>query len=340
MVSSGPETLLLADDRAGAALVRTFAGSAWRWLDSLQPDRLRAFFERSIFGDSVRLVWSPTKGLHVVTRREVQRGELIIRSRAIGFVPLNPSGVLPCRIRISQQGLQDMEALALDMATVALAISLWQEPENSAVARGLLSHVEHLTGAQRSALRRLAYELNLKSGKDEARTSAMGGSEDDELEQLLLCVRANAHLALDDETASQLTGLGIYPAAALLNHSCLPSSVISFARRGQEALVHAITPLPTGAEVTCSYLADEQLYAPWEERAAMLRAAHHFEERSLPSAGLPSSQREVRDRQKSSDKCLKERSVMALGMPTGESANIETLKQVDICLEKLNVRSI
>ena len=36
-------------------------------------------------------------------------------------------------------------------------------------------------------------------------------------------------------------------------------------------------------QVSVSYLSEEQLYAPWAERAAMLRSAHHFEPQQPPA---------------------------------------------------------
>ena len=50
-----------------------------------------------------------------------------------------------------------------------------------------------------------------------------------------------------------------------------------FADGGHTLLVRAISDIPKGGEVSVSYLADEQLYAPWAERRALLRDGHHFE---------------------------------------------------------------
>ena len=274
MSIGGPESLQTEGWESLLALIHTEGGTAWRWAVTTEPDRLRALFEQSVVAGSIQLAWSATKGRHVVTCRDVQRGELLLRSHSLALVPLEPSGESGGRLRISQQAMDDMVALALDMATISLALSIWRDPEASAAARGLLSHAEHLTVAQCAALRRLVSELTPTSSAEEAGNG--------ELTSLLLCVRSNAHRAFDDDTASKPIGLGLYPAASLVNHSCLPASSLSFANGGRELRLRAMVPLPKGAEVTYSYLADEQLYAPWAERASMLRAAHHFEPMEPP----------------------------------------------------------
>ena len=254
--------------------VRTASGTAWRWAASAQSNHLRELFDQSVCGGATELHWSTAKGRHVTTTRTVKRGEEVLSSAALGLVPLSsPAGGAASALRVSARVRDDMDALALDDATVSLALELWQHADASAATRELLSHAEHLSESQRTALRRIALEL-LPSASREA-TGAAGAAA--EFAQLLLCVRSNAHRALDDDTGAKAVGLGLYPAAALVNHSCAPACYVSFSSGGRTLHVRAIVELPAGAEVTCSYLADEQLYAPWSERAAMLRAAHHFD---------------------------------------------------------------
>ena len=51
--------------------------------------------------------------------------------------------------------------------------------------------------------------------------------------------------------------------------------------------MRALVPLAAGEVVTYSYLAEEQLCAPYAERAALLQAAHHFAPpRSAPLEAL------------------------------------------------------
>ena len=61
-------------------------------------------------------------------------------------------------------------------------------------------------------------------------------------------------------------------AGSLVNHSCAPSGVVSFA--GRSWRLHALRPLRRGEEVTCSYT---ELYAARDERRGALRARKGFE---------------------------------------------------------------
>ena len=97
------------------------------------------------------------------------------------------------------------------------------------------------------------------------------------LASLLLSLKANAHAVLDEASASRVIGLGLFPAACLLNHSCLPSALLVFRHGGRELQLRSLTDLPAGAEVCYSYLDEAQLCSPWCERRALLRATHFFE---------------------------------------------------------------
>ena len=248
-------------------------GTTWRWRDT-EADPLQRLFSSAVCDGCCQLEWSASQGRHAVTRRAVERGSLLLRVPALALVPLVDKDTP----RLSAQALNDATAIGVDAATIALSMSLLQQPGASAVARSLLSHAAHLSASQRSSLDRLVQELR----QNLCDTPAACFTSTDELGSLLLCVRSNAQRALDDETASRATGLGLYPAAALLNHSCAPSACVGFASAGQELQVRALVSLPAGAEVSVSYLSEEQLYAPWAERRALLRAAHHFEPSEPP----------------------------------------------------------
>ncbi|KAL1505038.1 hypothetical protein AB1Y20_008805 [Prymnesium parvum] len=253
------------EEACGGLLLKVgAAGTSWRWAGA---DPLQQAFDDAVCAGSCRLDWSATQGRHVVTTRRVRRGELLLAAPALALVPLAPPPPAP---QLSAQAANDAASLDLDGALIALGCALIDPPRRSETARRLLSHEEKLSPPQRASLRRLARELNA------SRPASARRVDDDELARVLLCARANSHRALDDATASRPTRLGLYPAAALINHSCLPSACLAFARDGAEAQVRALLPLDEGVEVSCSYLAEEQLHAPWEERRALLREAHHF----------------------------------------------------------------
>ncbi|KAK1384417.1 histone-lysine N-methyltransferase ASHR1 [Heracleum sosnowskyi] len=61
---------------------------------------------------------------------------------------------------------------------------------------------------------------------------------------------ANAHTICDSELRP--LGTGLYPVISIINHSCLPNSVLVF--EGKMAVVRAVQPVPRGSEVLISYI--------------------------------------------------------------------------------------
>ncbi|XP_058097233.1 histone-lysine N-methyltransferase ASHR1 isoform X2 [Magnolia sinica] len=60
----------------------------------------------------------------------------------------------------------------------------------------------------------------------------------------------NAHTICDSELRP--LGTGLYPVISIINHSCLPNSVLVF--EGRLAVVRAVEPIAKGAEVSISYI--------------------------------------------------------------------------------------
>ncbi|KAK9945746.1 hypothetical protein M0R45_011245 [Rubus argutus] len=60
----------------------------------------------------------------------------------------------------------------------------------------------------------------------------------------------NAHTICDGELKP--LGTGLYPVISIINHSCLPNSVLLF--EGRSAVVRAVQHIPKGAEVLISYI--------------------------------------------------------------------------------------
>lgn len=65
--------------------------------------------------------------------------------------------------------------------------------------------------------------------------------------------------------------LGIFPLAAMLNHSCTPNAVRCFANGTM--IVHAAKAIPAGSEVVWSYIPPTQIFA---ERRRALKRRHGF----------------------------------------------------------------
>ncbi|PKA53505.1 Histone-lysine N-methyltransferase ASHR1 [Apostasia shenzhenica] len=63
-------------------------------------------------------------------------------------------------------------------------------------------------------------------------------------------ISCNAHTICDSELRP--LGTGLYPIISIINHSCIPNSVLVF--EGQVAFVRALEPIKAGAEVMISYI--------------------------------------------------------------------------------------
>ena len=70
---------------------------------------------------------------------------------------------------------------------------------------------------------------------------------------LLLRIKFNSH-PIYDSTGSSRIGLGLYPAAALINHACSFNAVCSFAPGGAVLNVRAVRPIDPGEQVCYSYI--------------------------------------------------------------------------------------
>ena len=69
-----------------------------------------------------------------------------------------------------------------------------------------------------------------------------------------------------------MSGIGIYPVGALLNHSEKPNAVPTF--QGPKLTFRAISSIPNGAEITVSYI---ELAAPRHERRHALAWNYFFD---------------------------------------------------------------
>ncbi|GAB2290844.1 hypothetical protein Dimus_025108 [Dionaea muscipula] len=68
--------------------------------------------------------------------------------------------------------------------------------------------------------------------------------------RILLALACNAHSICDSDLRP--LGTGLYPVVSIINHSCLPNSVLMF--DGRKAVVRAVNCIPKGTEVLISYI--------------------------------------------------------------------------------------
>jgi len=248
--------IIAADSCAG----KNVSGSRWIWADALRPDPLHTAFTRST--DCCAIRWDARRGRHVMTVRDVQRGELLMTVQAAAVVSDYEQAAAILTQACAPDGASppiDLERLGLDASVVALALSLLQsEAHVDDIASSLLTHRESLCATDFDAVRRIAHRLRsavsrppLSSSSNDASSSdaAHVAESDDRVARLLLAVKSNAHAVLDDLSASRTIGLGLYPPACLLNHSCSPTASLCFSSRGKLLHVRALCDLKRGQEV-------------------------------------------------------------------------------------------
>ena len=96
------------------------------------------------------------------------------------------------------------------------------------------------------------------------------GPSVDDAATLLARLACNVHTLHDEEL--QPYGLGLYPLAALTNHSCDPSTAHAF--ESTQLVLRALRTIEPGEAVTISYI---ELAVPPSIRRAELRAGYSFE---------------------------------------------------------------
>lgn len=88
---------------------------------------------------------------------------------------------------------------------------------------------------------------------------------------MFLRVRFNVHPLLDNY--QKKFGIGIFPAAAYLNHSCYPNAVVYADGFHRRVIVRSIASIKNSEEITYAYI---NTYAPPQERQKLLMDGYKF----------------------------------------------------------------
>ena len=92
-----------------------------------------------------------------------------------------------------------------------------------------------------------------------------------ECARLLLQLQHNSHTILDG--AGTETGVGLYPAAAMLTHDCCPNITLSWSADGATVYARAALPIAAGAVLAVPYIDPFRGVA---ERRSLLQSLHAF----------------------------------------------------------------
>ncbi len=93
-----------------------------------------------------------------------------------------------------------------------------------------------------------------------------------ECTRLLLQLQHNSYTILDG--AGSETGIGLYPAAAMLTHDCCPNVTLSWSTDGLTIFARAALPIAAGDVLTVSYV---DPFRDVAERRSLLKSLHVFE---------------------------------------------------------------
>ena len=319
--------------RAGSAGEQ--AAPSERRDDGASKPELPAIHE--FFGDSavpVSLEWSEAHGRHLVAKRALPAGSVVLAADAYALIPTGGGGqqqdeevqcddsALGQRVlaRLEQlefshdddvelvsEVLQTADAVAnrsaftdqeskgirrmemhgdkesLRLAALALVQSAQDTPAEEQ-ARGvhyrlsfqdvadLMSHESHIKKRPEdwAALRNSAQLLRRALGAAPAAASedsVLGSLTVDGMASLLLRIKYNAHAIRDSASHSRKVGLGLFPAAAYINHGCSANVVYSHVNGGRTIVFRALRPIAAGETVVYSYIEPLQ---PVEERRQLL----------------------------------------------------------------------
>ena len=293
---------------------------------------------QEFFGDSavpVSLEWSEAHGRHLVAKRALPAGSVVLAADAFALIPTggqqqdeevqSDDSALGQRVlaRLEQlefshdddvelvsEVLQTADAVAnrsaftdqeskgirrmemhgdkesLRLAALALVQSAQDTPAEEQ-ARGvhyrlsfqdvadLMSHESHIKKRPEdwAALRNSAQLLRRALGAAPAAASedsVLGSLTVDGMASLLLRIKYNAHAIHNSDSHSRKVGLGLFPAAAYINHGCSANVVYSHVNGGRTIVFRALRPIAAGETVVYSYIEPLQ---PVEERRQLLSDA-------------------------------------------------------------------
>eukprot|EP00268_Persea_americana_P038152 TRINITY_DN3779_c0_g1_i23.p1 TRINITY_DN3779_c0_g1~~TRINITY_DN3779_c0_g1_i23.p1 ORF type:complete len:461 (-),score=63.36 TRINITY_DN3779_c0_g1_i23:2850-4232(-) len=230
----------------------------------------------------------PDKGRCLVATRSFAPGEVIISQEPYACIPNNPSAVVRCdgcfasgnlkkcsgcrmtwycgstcqksEWKLHQLECQGLASLTEDrrkmltpsirlMVRLVLKKKLQSEQviptttvDNYGLVEALMAHMSDIGEEKLVLYAQMANLVNLILPSLEINIK--------EITQNFSKLACNAHTICDSEMRP--LGTGLYPVISIINHSCLPNSILVFEEK--KAVVRVVENIPKGAEVSISYI--------------------------------------------------------------------------------------
>uniref|UniRef100_A0A7C9EHD4 [histone H3]-lysine(4) N-trimethyltransferase n=1 Tax=Opuntia streptacantha TaxID=393608 RepID=A0A7C9EHD4_OPUST len=230
----------------------------------------------------------PEKGRCLMATKDFSPGEVIISQEPYVFVPGNASGSSKCEVcfgsdnvkkfsachvvwycgstcqkadwklhRAECQALSNIEKDKLKYLTpsIRLMVKLYLRrklqaekvipttvTDNYNLIEALVSHMSEIAEKQLVLYAQMANLVNVILQWPDLNLK--------EVAENFSKLACNAHSICDSELRP--LGTGLYPVVSIINHSCLPNSVLVF--EGRTAVVRAVERIPKGTEVQISYI--------------------------------------------------------------------------------------
>ncbi|XP_043704589.1 histone-lysine N-methyltransferase ASHR1 isoform X3 [Telopea speciosissima] len=199
--------------------------------------------QSALSGRGLTVSTHPEKGRCLVSIRDFSPGDVIISQEPYASVPNNSSVDVKCDGCFTSSNLKKCSACqAVWYCGSMCQVIPKTATDNYNLVEALVSHMPDIDENQLVLYAQMANLVNLILQWPDINIK--------EIAENFSKLACNAHTICDSELRP--LGTGLYPVVSIINHSCLPNSVLVF--EGNEAVVRAMEPIPKGTEVLISYI--------------------------------------------------------------------------------------
>ncbi|XP_042508779.1 histone-lysine N-methyltransferase ASHR1 isoform X2 [Macadamia integrifolia] len=199
--------------------------------------------QNALSGRGLTVTTHPEKGRCLVSTRDFTPGDVIISQEPYVSVPNNSLVDVKCDGCFTSSNLKKCSACqAVWYCGSMCQVIPKTAADNYNLVKALVSHISNIDENQLVLYAQMANLVNLILQWPDINIK--------EIAENFSRLSCNAHTICDSELRP--LGTGLYPVVSIINHSCLPNSVLVF--EGKEAVVRALEPIPKGTEVMISYI--------------------------------------------------------------------------------------